>query len=130
MDQHQPCQESKLTKGIVCRHSSLATFLTNNTDTNVSSLNHRNIVSTITNGKSHDIQRITDQFDHFGLLGWRNTATENSFTLLTQQQKHTLEVLVLKDRSECTTINYNSSFRCWDRMILLSMMKLFFRTSE
>ena len=85
MYQYQSCQESELSNGIVCTHDGLSTFFTSDTDTDVSLLNHSNVVGTVTNRQCHDLEAILDHANHGGFLGRRHTTAEHGSTLLAQQ---------------------------------------------
>lgn len=58
------------------------TFITVDTNTDVSFLDHVNIVSTISNGKSDFVHAILNQSDNLGLLFRSNSTTNNSFASL------------------------------------------------
>ena len=70
-------QVTKLLDRKVGRQTGLSTFLTNNTDTNIGSLNHGNIVATITNTAHALLSVLADELSNLGFLVWRATAGNN-----------------------------------------------------
>jgi hypothetical protein len=53
MDQKQVCQKSKLCNGKVTSHNSLHPLLSTNSNSNVGSLDHADIIGPITNAQSY-----------------------------------------------------------------------------
>jgi hypothetical protein len=68
MHQDQSRQEPELPDGIVRAHDSLSAFFTSNTNTDVSFLDHGNIVGTIANGQSHNFQSTLDHLHNSRFL--------------------------------------------------------------
>lgn len=67
--------------GKVWGQSSLFTFFSYNTDTNVSYLNHADIISTISNPKNNFSSVIFDTSCNDSFLRWWNSATDDSWGL-------------------------------------------------
>lgn len=72
----------------------MKTFFTRNTDTDISSLNHTDIVGTVSNCKRHDTQTILDQPHDEGLLERRHTAADDTLALHSETQEQLLVRLV------------------------------------
>lgn len=74
MDKEQFPQEAELSNGHVGGTSSLQTFDTTDTNSDMSCLDHGYIVGTVANGKKQRFQMTLDKLDHEGFLKRRNTA--------------------------------------------------------
>ncbi|KAH3668934.1 hypothetical protein OGAPHI_002689 [Ogataea philodendri] len=122
VNQNQSCQISELTKSIIGRHDGLSTFFTSNTNTHVGSLDHGNIVRTVSNSQCHDIKSILDEFDNGSLLSRRNTATQNGLALLTQQQELVFD-FITESNFQSFTINDHTKVSRWRRVDLLCLIK-------
>ena len=75
MNKHKRLQKHKLSNCIVSTSSSLLSFFSKNTNANMSRLNHRDIISSISNAESHFIREPKpDHIDNIGfLLRWYPT---------------------------------------------------------
>lgn len=73
VDQQKLSEESELGDRNVGGSSSLKTFHTANTNTDMGGLNHRHIVGTITNGEKQGLEVTLDKLDDQSLLQWRDT---------------------------------------------------------
>ena len=104
MNKHQSSEEAKLTNGIVRRHDSLSTFFTSNTNTDVSFLDHGNVISSITDGKSHDLKTVLDHRHDCSFLRRADTTAEHGLALLAEKQELLLHPLV-EHESKRLTIN-------------------------
>lgn len=68
--EHQPVQSLEVGNGIVTESCCLITFLAHNTDTNRSRLDHIDIITSITNGKSEYIWVTLNEFYNFSFIIW------------------------------------------------------------
>jgi hypothetical protein len=79
-----PVPDQKLGKVVelgdteVCGERSLATFFAHNTNANVGSLDHGDVVATITNAADTLLGMLTDQVGNLGFLRRRATARNDS----------------------------------------------------
>jgi hypothetical protein len=64
VDEKQFAQIAKLPYGNICASSSLQTFDTADTHTDMSSLNHGNVVGAISNSKQNSFQMTFDKLDN------------------------------------------------------------------
>jgi hypothetical protein len=60
MNEHQPTQKPELSNCIIRTHHSLPSFLARNPHTDMSLLNHRNVIRTIPDRERHHVQPILD----------------------------------------------------------------------
>lgn len=111
-----------MTNSDVSASCSLETLNTADTDTNMSSLDHADIVGTVSDGQQERLQVTLDKLDNQGFLEWRHTArdwldgprleeeeqlhlpTDNSLAQHGEVQEHLVEILLESER-EGTTIN-------------------------
>lgn len=63
VNEEQATEEAELSNRIVRRVDSLETFFTSYTDTDIGSLNHRDIIGAITNCQAHGAETFLDKFD-------------------------------------------------------------------
>lgn len=68
MHEQQLAEETELTNGNIGTSSSLQTFHAADTDTDVSSLDHRHIVCTVSNGQENGLQMTLDKLDDESFL--------------------------------------------------------------
>jgi hypothetical protein len=100
-----------LTNSVVCTSSGLLTFLSENTNTNVSLHDHGNIVSTITNGKSSFWwMSFFNQINDISFLLWWNSASEYYIDLVTNIHKDFSALPELSDNNQRGTSNDQSLF--------------------
>lgn len=68
MNQQQLAEEAELTNGDVGAARGLQTFDTSDTHTDVSGLNHRDVVGPVADGEQDGLEVPLDQLDHQRLL--------------------------------------------------------------
>lgn len=68
MHEQQFLEESELTNGDIGRPGSLKTFNSRDSDSNVSSLNHADVVGTVSDGEKKSFEVLLDEFDNESLL--------------------------------------------------------------
>lgn len=111
--EHKSSQVFELGHCIVWETSSLVSFFTEDTNTNISSLNHVDIISTITNRQWDAVFcLILDKSDNFGLLGGRESVSNNGLWSLDDFEEHVREVSVVKDLWKLAT---------WDHETVISL---------
>ena len=78
VEEKQGFQKFELSNGVIGRSSSLLTFFTENTDANMRSQDHGNIIGTIANCQSGLLRMLEpDHSDDVSLLLWRDPAGKN-----------------------------------------------------
>ncbi|KAH0294402.1 phospholipid-translocating P-type ATPase, partial [Aureobasidium sp. EXF-3399] len=110
------------------RHDCLSAFLTSDTNSNMSFLNHGDVVSTIANSQSHDVEPILNHANNGSFLTGTDTTTKNRLALLAQEQK-LLPQLVVKHQLQRLSIDDYGVSRCWWFVVLLCSLEFFVRSS-
>lgn len=87
MPDEQPADVAELSNGEVSCQRSLFPLLSHDPHANVRRLNHADIVASITNGTDWLPGVCSKQVYHLGLVGWRATTADNSWTLAGQLQE-------------------------------------------
>eukprot|EP01137_Pigoraptor_chileana_P037562 Opistho-2@34839 len=94
MHEQEALKEPELRKGEVRGKHGLATLLTTDTNANVRSLNHADVISAVANRKSDDILRLLDELDEERLLQGCDTARNDGAALRGEANKLRLDVLI------------------------------------
>jgi hypothetical protein len=99
--------------GVVGESRSLVTFLTHESETDVSRLNHVNIVSTITNSSSDfRLGMFSHEVDYIGFLEGRRSINDSRFTAKEKCSDLFVEefVLLVQNDGDSNTRNFNLVF--------------------
>lgn len=83
-----------MSDGVVGRVNSLQTLLSRDSDSNVGSLDHRDVVGTVTDGKRHDAEVVLDEVDDLGFLQRRDSAADDRVAASRQLKQQILRPLL------------------------------------
>jgi len=81
---------------IIGRVNSLQTFLTANADSNISSLDHADIIGTITDRECHCTEAVFDEFDNKSFLKRGDATANDAFASSPEVQQQSLALIVNK----------------------------------
>lgn len=77
VNEEQPRKEPELSDGVVGRVDSLQTLFSRNSNSDISSLDHRDIVGSVSDSEGHDSEVVFDEVNDLGFLKGRDSAADD-----------------------------------------------------
>lgn len=125
MEEEKGLEVFELTNGVIRSRRGLLSFKSRNTDTKMGSIDHVNVVGTITNGEGSDFWRVfLDHSDDISLLLWTHSTGDKNVGLGRELEEVFFDSVVSHDLEEGVTSDDSSGIlEAFGVDLVLSMLR-------